>query len=182
MPPTFIEATRSKEIQAFLKFGRDSNCPLRVTISCHIFENTSVAITYGIGWEGCTSTEEWFRAQLSRSATEDGLSELPAVSQENWGFTLRKEGNSFRAVFYQQGVDTPELPGMPTLHLYGPLAEIKIRAPSIEAYEACMNFLYQKRYQLTGIQPTHEWARIGAFGGGKIPDFHRIFPPTEALP
>jgi hypothetical protein len=33
MPPTFIEATREKEIKAMLKFGRDSNWPLSVTFA-----------------------------------------------------------------------------------------------------------------------------------------------------
>jgi hypothetical protein len=34
--PTFVEATRQKEIQAILKFGRDSNWPLRITAAAVI--------------------------------------------------------------------------------------------------------------------------------------------------
>jgi hypothetical protein len=64
--------------------------------------------------------------QLSQAASADGLSELPGVPQKEWGFMLRKEDNSFRAVFYEQGVDTPEQPGLPALNLHGPLSEVKI--------------------------------------------------------
>jgi hypothetical protein len=85
------------------------------------------------------------------AATTDGLSNLPAIEKgkSTWGFTLRKESNSFRAVIYEREVDTPEQPGLPTLNLYGPRAEIKIRALSMEAYESCMTMLYQGKMKLT---------------------------------
>jgi hypothetical protein len=41
--PTFVEATRPKEITGMLKCGRDNNCPLKVTIAAQIFERTSVS-------------------------------------------------------------------------------------------------------------------------------------------
>jgi hypothetical protein len=53
MPPTFIEVTRNKEIQALLKFGRESNWPLQVTFASVVSENVSAPITYQVDWEGC---------------------------------------------------------------------------------------------------------------------------------
>jgi hypothetical protein len=66
MTPTFIEATRAKEVQTMLKFGRDSNWPLKATIASAICENVSASITYSISWEGCNSTEAWFRTKRQR--------------------------------------------------------------------------------------------------------------------
>jgi hypothetical protein len=135
-----VEATRDKEIQAMLKCDRDNQWPLRITVSSRISEKVSASITYLIGWEGCTSTEEWLRTQLSQAATEDGLSELPVVLEgREWGFMLRKENNSFRAISCEQGVDTPKRPGLPTLNLYGPHSEVKARALSLETYEGYAN-------------------------------------------
>jgi hypothetical protein len=39
--------------------------------------------------------------------------------------------------------------------------------------------LHQGRYELTEILPIREWARVGAFGGRKIPDFHPLEPAPE---
>jgi hypothetical protein len=43
----------------------------------------------------------------------------------------------------------------------------------MEAYESCMDNLYQGRAKFTECLPTREWARIGAFsdgtGAGVIP-------------
>jgi hypothetical protein len=77
-------------------------------------ENVSVSITYSSSWENCTSNEEWSMAQLTQAATEDGLSAIPEILQKRWRFKLRKENNSFRGIFYELDVDTPELPGLPT--------------------------------------------------------------------
>jgi hypothetical protein len=50
--PTFIEATRVKETQALLRFGRDSGWPLKVTFATLASPATSLSITYDIDWEG----------------------------------------------------------------------------------------------------------------------------------
>jgi hypothetical protein len=62
---------------------------------------------------------------------------------------------------------------------------MKIRALTMEAYQSCMDNLYQKRSMFTECLPKREWARIGAFsdgtGTGAIPAHHRLSPPPEAL-
>jgi hypothetical protein len=121
-----------------LKFGRDSHRPLKLTLAIVINEQVSVSITYPIATEGCNDTEAWFRDNLTEAATADGLTQPPAFSEANWkwGFMLRKEGHSFRAVIYEKMADgtpcdTPEHTGLPTLTLYGPIAQIKIKAFSM---------------------------------------------------
>jgi hypothetical protein len=73
MPPTYIEATREKEIKAVLKFGRDSNWPLRITIVAEIYLETSISITYQSGWEDCDSSEAWAWTQFAAAAQAVGL-------------------------------------------------------------------------------------------------------------
>jgi hypothetical protein len=50
-----------------------------------------------LAWEGFTSNEAWFRANFKVAAEADAL----AQANNTWGFALRKEGNSFRAVIYE---------------------------------------------------------------------------------
>jgi hypothetical protein len=173
MPPTFIEATSEKEIQAMLKFGRDSNLPLQVTFASVIKENVSASITYPIEWEGCASTQEWFRARFQEAAESDHLSPLPALSraESTWSFSLRKEWNAFRGIIHEQTESeapcaTREHLELPTLTLYGPRSQVKIRAFTMKDYEECMDQLYQGRFS-DGI------------GSGQIPVHHRISPPPQ---
>jgi hypothetical protein len=56
--PTFVEATRVKETQALLRFGRDSNWPLKVTFATMASPRTTLAITYDITWEGLQNADE----------------------------------------------------------------------------------------------------------------------------
>jgi hypothetical protein len=56
--PTFVEATTVKETQAMLRFGRDSNWPIKITLAARASPSTMVSITYDIDWEGLDTTEE----------------------------------------------------------------------------------------------------------------------------
>jgi hypothetical protein len=69
--PTFVEATRDKEVQAMLKCGRDNQWPLRITMACNLSENVAVSVTYSIGRGNCTSNEEWFRARLQKMGSQN---------------------------------------------------------------------------------------------------------------
>jgi hypothetical protein len=39
--------------------------------------------------------------------------------------------------------------------------------------------LYQERYNDIDMLPTREWARVGSFEGGKIPEFHKLDAAPE---
>jgi hypothetical protein len=56
--PTFVESTRPKETQAFLRFGRDSNWPLSITVATAVSPLTTLAITYDADWDGIKCSEE----------------------------------------------------------------------------------------------------------------------------
>jgi hypothetical protein len=56
--PAFVEATTVKESQAMLRFGRDSNWPIKITVATMASPATMMAITYDTNWEGLTTTEE----------------------------------------------------------------------------------------------------------------------------
>jgi hypothetical protein len=45
-PPTSVEATRTREIQALLKFGRDSGWPLKINAAVEIDQQISLSIAY----------------------------------------------------------------------------------------------------------------------------------------
>jgi hypothetical protein len=49
IPRTFIEASRPEEVRALLKFGRDSNWPLKVTFSCALDEINSLPPMKSVG-------------------------------------------------------------------------------------------------------------------------------------
>jgi hypothetical protein len=109
LPRTFIEASRPKEVKALLKFGRDSNGPLKVTLSCALDEINSLSVTYEISWEGISWEDskigtEWFLAQFFRKAQGDGLGALPVWTQEglSWLAILRKENNSIRVILHER--------------------------------------------------------------------------------
>jgi hypothetical protein len=44
LPRTFVEATRPKEMEAFLKFGTDSNWPLKITVASALDEMNSILV------------------------------------------------------------------------------------------------------------------------------------------
>jgi hypothetical protein len=163
-----------------------------LTIATVINDHVSASLMYPIDWTGCDGTEVRFRTILREAATADWLTEVLAVSRQDCtcGFVLRKEDNSCRVVIYEQTAEgapceTPEHPDSPCLVLCGPKAQIKIRVPSIEAYDACVMALYQVRMKFTECLPTREWDRVGAFEdgvtSGEIPIHPRITPPPEAL-
>jgi hypothetical protein len=56
--PTYIETTRLKETQALLKFGRDSDWPLKITVGTAITPLTALAVMYDVDWSGLVSTDE----------------------------------------------------------------------------------------------------------------------------
>jgi hypothetical protein len=86
--PTFIEPSRTKESQAMLRFGRDSNWPLKVTIATTATPCTTLAITYDIDWSGIECTEEgeisatWCWTKLIEKATAENLTVPPAFSRQ----------------------------------------------------------------------------------------------------
>jgi hypothetical protein len=51
--PTFIEATRPKEIEALMNFGRDSAWPLKITAAPALDAQISLSITYDVNWDDC---------------------------------------------------------------------------------------------------------------------------------
>jgi hypothetical protein len=46
--PTFVETTSLKETQGPLKFGRDSQWPIKMTVASAVDEFTSLSVTYSI--------------------------------------------------------------------------------------------------------------------------------------
>jgi hypothetical protein len=65
--PTFVEATSVKESQAMLRFGRDSNWPIKITVATKASPATMLAITHDTDWEGLTTTEEGETEFLSQA-------------------------------------------------------------------------------------------------------------------
>jgi hypothetical protein len=134
--PTFTEATTVKETQAMLRFGRDSNWPLKITLAARASQATVVSITYEIDWEGLETTDEgdistdWGLTKFRGKYEEESLMAPPALAsgQGVWDATVRKENNSMRIIFKEQGIWAPEDPdGPPPMILYGPKAIVKIR-------------------------------------------------------
>jgi hypothetical protein len=134
--PTFVEATRVKETQALLRFGRDSNWPLKVTFATMASPNTSLAITYDITWDGLQNSEEenissdWCWVKFMKKVRHENLTAPPAFLRQGveWKATVRKENNSIRAILKEQGIWTPEDPdGPPPMILFGPIATLKLR-------------------------------------------------------
>jgi hypothetical protein len=94
LPRTFIEATRPKEIKAILKFGRDFDWPLKITVASALNEIDSLAITYQASWEDYSSnTTEWLVAKFLAAAKQDGLGPLPVWEREGltWPFYMGVE-------------------------------------------------------------------------------------------
>jgi hypothetical protein len=103
LPRTFTEATRPKEIKALLKFGRDSDWQLRVTVASALDEVNSISVTYAIGWEDCTSETDWFWNRFMQAARADGMNPLPVESRHGstWLTVLRKENNAIAVVLHE---------------------------------------------------------------------------------
>jgi hypothetical protein len=112
--PTFIEATRDKEIRSMLKLGRDSNWPLKITLASAIDEFTSLSVTYPISWEGIKWEDEeqstsWCWNKFTEAAQADGLTAPPALQRQGapWTLTLRKDNNAFRIIYRENTKTTP---------------------------------------------------------------------------
>jgi hypothetical protein len=159
MTPTFVKASRQKENQATLKFGRDSNWPLKTTAASVIDEFTSLSTTYEIEWGECDSSIAGCRREFTESRIADGLTH-PPVSQGNgasWDITLRKENNSMRILLREvvQGgsrKETLEEPGLPSMILYAPKAVVKLRSTADDAMQwitNCVGTLCQGRLSIT---------------------------------
>jgi hypothetical protein len=195
---TYIEAARPKEIQALLKFGRDSDWPLSEGNASVIEGETSLSITCGIDWTGCDGPVAWSWTKFFAAAATDQISVPPAFSRQEATseMTLRKENNSLRTVIRENGADgsfpvTPEDSGTPVMILYGPMAIVKLRRHRphekqiLDGLEACLQALYQGRMMVTEQLPTKEWAMVGSFdddsGSGEIPAYHDLSTPPEAM-
>jgi hypothetical protein len=190
--PTFVESSRPKESQALLRFGRDSNWPLKVTIATTASSYTTLAITYDITWEGIESTDEgdistdWCWNKFMEKVREENLTAPPAFLRQGiaWIACVRKENNSVRVILKEGGIWTPEDPdGPPPMTLFGPIATLKVRS-TLEGTAALsemfqvLSLLYQNRYSVTEEVPSRERALVGSFGGGEIPIQYRV----ELLP
>jgi hypothetical protein len=61
--PCFTTTTRRKEMERILKFGRDSNWPLSISVASSLDGSNSATVTYPATWDDCDSSNEWFIAQ-----------------------------------------------------------------------------------------------------------------------
>jgi hypothetical protein len=166
--PTYVDSTRLKETQALLRFGRNSNWPLKVPFATELTPTTTLSITYDADWSGIESTEEgeisrdWCRAQFLVRAKAEDLSVPPAFSRSgiHWDVRITKENNSIRIVLKEGNIWTPEDPGgPPPLVLFGPHAIVKIRTIVISALPelvANLGILYQGRYSIEDEVPSRE--------------------------
>jgi hypothetical protein len=130
--PTFTEATRPKEIQALLKFGRDLAWPLKITAASAIDKETSLSITYDSDWDDCDGTVEWIWQKFHLAAQADQIEVPPAFARagSTWELCLRKENNSLHILVREKLVDgsfpvIPEDPELPSMIPYGPNAIIQ---------------------------------------------------------
>jgi hypothetical protein len=176
--PTFVEATRVKETRALLRFGRDSNWPLKVTFAALVSPKTSLAITYDINWDGLQNSEEdaissdWCWGKFMEKVSQENLTASPAFLRQGveWKATVRKENNSIRAILREQGIWTPEDPdGPPPMILFGPTAVLKVRTMltgdvAISEMLGVLQVLYQGRFELKERIESREWALVGSFG------------------
>jgi hypothetical protein len=125
----FVIATRRKEIERLLRFGRDSNWPLSISLASTLDGTNSAVVTYPAEWTDCDSSEAWFHNQWYALAASDRLVGLPVMFRQNvtWMLSLSKEDNSLRAILREKSaedelVQTPEDDGPPCYLLYGPRA------------------------------------------------------------
>jgi hypothetical protein len=133
---TFVESTRPDETQALLRFGRDSNWPLRITVATGVSPLTTLAVTYDSDWDGIECSEEgetsvgWAWSKFIQKAAAENLAVPPSFSRAGvpWQAILRKENNSLRVILKEATIWTPEDPGgPPPMVLFGPSATLKIR-------------------------------------------------------
>jgi hypothetical protein len=193
--PTFVETTRVKETQASLRFGRDSNWPLKVTFATTASPTSTLAITYDINWQGIESTDEgeissdWCWGKFMEKVREENLTAPPAFMRQGvvWKATVRKENNSIRAILKEEGIWTPEDPdGPPPMILFGPVATLKVRSTllgeeALSEMLQVLNVLYQGRYAVSECVCSREWALVGSFGDGVVPWQYRLEPQEETL-
>jgi hypothetical protein len=100
----------------------------------------------------------------------------------DWLPTVRKENNSIRAILYEkdmngQLVPTPEDPGSPICHLFGPRIELKMRCAGLTGLEHWLGQLYPGGYTVTKRLLSREWALIASLDGGEIP--LKYFAPRD---
>jgi hypothetical protein len=144
-----------------LRFGRDSNWPLKVTAATAVSPATTLAITYDTDWSGIESDEEgeisvgWCWNKFIEKATAENLTVSRAFLRPDvhWEAIIRKENNSLRVILKESSIWTPEDPGgPPPMILFGPCAIIKTRTTANLALPeliSVLGILYQGRY---GIQ------------------------------
>jgi hypothetical protein len=108
--PTFVETTRPKETQSLLRFGRDSNWPLKITVATAIDQFTTLSITYDVNWDGikCNGEGEisvdWCWSKFSQKATVDAVTIPPAFSRSGikWDATLKRRTTRFESFFEKE--------------------------------------------------------------------------------
>jgi hypothetical protein len=176
--PTFIEATREKEVKALLKFGRDNQWPTKMTLVSAVSEFNTLSITYDVDWEGI----RWYEDKEEISVTWCWSKFIAKATAEiTWTPILRKENNSLWVIPREGQSWMPEDAGPPPMILYGPNAVVKMRstAPNmVDQLMACLYTMYQGRYSIVERVATREWALVASIGDNKdvgmIPIEHRL--------
>jgi hypothetical protein len=184
--PTRVYATRAKESAAFLKFGRDSNWPLSVTLALALDPETSLSITYEVDWEEYDGSTPWAWTKFAAAAEADGIRTPPAFTrpETKWDNLVAKDGNSIRIILRERLADVtlpviPEDPGLPIMILYAPRTTLRLRKRTprtdtmLSTFGAAVASLYEGRHQCVERLETHELAIIGALGNENERD---LFP------
>jgi hypothetical protein len=82
-PRTFTTAIRPKGTGRLLKFGRDSQWPLYISVASTLDGSNSVTFTYQSSWEECGASTTWFWTQFAALSAQDGLIGLPIAARQN---------------------------------------------------------------------------------------------------
>jgi hypothetical protein len=180
-PRTFISATRPKEIGRILKFGRDCQWPLYISVASTLDGTNSATITYQSPWTECDASTTSFWNQFVSLSAADNLVGLPVAARQNipWTVTLRKESNSIRVTLHEKTVEgqfvlTPEDDGIPCFLLHGPKATIEMRCESTDVANRYLTIMYGEMPTVTEILQTREWALVASIRNGIIPAKHRV--------
>jgi hypothetical protein len=178
-------------MKALLKFGRDWNWPLRITIASALDEVNSISVTYPINWEECDGSNEWFMSKFGQAPMADGFGPLPVATRDglSWLAIMRKENNALRVILNEKRADEifvsmREEEGIPPYLFYGRRAEIKMRCPGLEIVEAYLQALYSGKVECTERLISKEWAMIGVLGprvSGAASRQENFQPGTESF-
>jgi hypothetical protein len=182
------EATSLKESGNLLKFGRNVEWPLFISVASTLDGTNSATVTYQAEWTDREDRIMWFMNQFEALLNADGLVGLPVCYRSNipWQLKIRKENNSVRALLVErtpvgEPVSTPEDDGTPCFLPYGPRATIKMRCESVDKANQFRTQIYNRMPDITEELHTLEWAMIASIDGGSIPNKHRVSRDQEIV-